>query len=155
GAYCGNTVGEEAGQRPFIWEALRYPSGKQAAYMREFIMSEDGAYQKLRLATAALHPHKSKGSREDGLDGWAYMMRTPDKRLAMLYFENQCEVPNLSGFLPAQAYKLHWFNPRTGKWQDSRRVKTNKKGEIHLQAFPGHEEATMSDWALKIKAGKG
>lgn len=152
GAYDGTTVGEPEGERPLIWEALQYPAGEQVGFLRRFIESEGAGYQKLLLASEDLHPRKSEGSHPNGLDGWAFMMRTPDSKLAMLYFENKCNIPYLSGFTPDQAYLLHWLDPVSGEWvNNSVEINSDEFGNIELDAFPDGEKLSSKDWSLKIK----
>lgn len=150
GAYDGTTVGEPEGSRPLIWDALQYPAGKQVGYLRKFIESESDNYQDLILASNDIHPRKSKGSQPDGLDGWAFMMKTQDKKLAMLYFENKCEIPSISGFIPNKEHELTWFDPLTGLWKDSLKMLTDDEGNISLKEFPDGENISLKDWSLKI-----
>ena len=79
-------------------------------------------------------------------------MRTPDKNLGMIYFENQCDIPEISGFLAKKNYKLLWFNPMSGKWiKENSRVKTTPHGIIKLDVFPDGVKTSNQDWVLKIK----
>jgi len=156
GAYDGTTVGEPEGDRPLIWEALQYPAGKQVGYLRSFIESEGADYQNLLLASDDIHPRKSEGSHPNGLDGWAFMMRTPDSKLAMLYFENECDIPFLSGFIPEQAYQIHWFDPLSGEWLLNSEVTiSDQSGNILLDHFPDGSKLSSRDWSLKIKSKNG
>jgi len=153
GGYDGTTVGEPEGSRPNIWEALQYPAGKQVGFLRKFIESEGAEFQNLQLASSDLLPQKSEGSQPDGLDGWAFMMRTPDKKLAMLYFENKCEIPTISGFIPDTEYQLNWFNPETGEWIEKQRTdSSDENGTIYLESYPDGEKISTKDWSLKIKS---
>ena len=110
GAYDGSTVGEECGSRKYIWDGLKYPAGEQVGYLRKFLMSEGASYTKLQLASDNLIPRKSEGSHPKGLDGWAFMRKQPDSKLAMVYFENECEVPVISGLLPNKKYVFEFIN---------------------------------------------
>ncbi|MFA7709814.1 MAG: putative collagen-binding domain-containing protein, partial [Candidatus Neomarinimicrobiota bacterium] len=85
-----------------------------------------------------------------GLDGWAYMMRTADKDLAMLYFENQAALPTLSGFLSSTLYNFQWFNPRNGEWQAAKTIKTDRRGNLNVPPFPDGNNPSATDWAAKI-----
>lgn len=151
GAYCGSTIGEEKGSRRFIWEAIEYPAGEQVGFLRQFLESEDAAYQELQLASENLHPGKGRHSHPGGLDGWAFMMRLPDQKLAMLYFENGCEIPAISGLLPESEYRLDWFDPILGEWLEVRGQKTDPHGILKLSVFPSGEKKSKRDWALKVK----
>jgi hypothetical protein len=152
GAYDGTTVGEPAGVRPYIWEALKFPAGKQVGFVRKFLMSEGTAYTRLQLTPENITPRKSGGSLPDGLDGWAFMMTLPDKEMAMLYFENRCEAPKIAGLAPERNYALHWFDPITGEWLETLSpIKTDEQGVIILTSFPDGNKISDRDWALKIK----
>ncbi len=67
-------------------------------YLANFILSEGNKYQNLQLASDDINPQKAPGSPPRGLDGWSYMMRTPEKDFALLYFENKAVKPILNGF---------------------------------------------------------
>lgn len=151
GAYDCTTTGEPKGDRPYIWEALKYESGAQMEYLSKFILSEGSRYQDLLLAREDILPKQSKDSDPFGLDGWAFMMRTKEKDLAMLYFENSCVQPALEGFLPNKIYTYQWFDPRTGIWFGSANIKTDVNGRISLPEFPGGLATSQTDWCLKLK----
>jgi len=150
GAYDGTTVGEDEGERPFIWDALKYPAGEQVGYLRKFLESEGALYQHFQLASNNLIPRKSIGSLPNGLDGWAFMICLEDKSLSMLYFENACEIPLIKGFTPNSKYTLIWFNPITGEWTEKQNINSNEKGEINLGKFPDNQIISVQDWSLKI-----
>ncbi len=151
GAYDGTTVGEPAGPRPFIWEALLYPAGEQVGYLRRFLESEGNRYQNMHPVSERLNPRYSSGSLPDGLDGWAFMLCLPDNSLAMLYFENQCEVPAISGFEPDQAYELNWFDPVSGNWvDDPETLTTNEDGTLTIAHYPDGSTVSTRDWGLKL-----
>jgi hypothetical protein len=115
-AYDITTTGEPAGMRPHFWDAMKYESAQYMQYLASFILSEGERYMDLQPASENIFPEKAPGSPEDGLDGWSYMMRTSEKDFALLYFENQAALPELSGFIPVTTYVLRWYNPSTGQW---------------------------------------
>jgi hypothetical protein len=78
------------------------------------------------------------------------MMRTAEKDLALLYFENQAVLPALSGFKPDSSYTFQWFNPRNGRWEKSITVKTDEKGMLTPPGFPDGQNPSAIDWAAKI-----
>jgi len=131
---------------------MKYPSGGQMNYLKKFMLSEGNKYQELELAKEDLIPHFTKSSNDPGLDGWAFMMRTPDKKMVMAYFENQCQKATITGLIPDKKYIAKWFNPRTGDWIiiESGELKSNAKGEIVLPSFPGNKMISDKDWALKL-----
>lgn len=149
-AYDLTTTGEPAGARHHIWDALKFESGKYMQYLAKFVLSEGAKYQQLLPVFRDIQPQKAPGSPEKGLDGWAYMMRTPDKDLAMLYFENQAVLPTLSGFQPSTSYNFKWFDPRNGEWQAVKTVKTDRKGDLNIPPFPDGNNPSATDWAAKI-----
>ncbi|MFC1766392.1 DUF4038 domain-containing protein [Planctomycetota bacterium] len=155
GAYDCTTVGEEKGKRPYIWEALMYPAGKQVGYLRRFLESEGKLYKEFELASDDLYPRKSAGSLPDGLDGWAYMIRIPNRNLSMVYFENKCETPMIKGVIPNKKYQLNWFNPITGKWlKDTSIVSSDDLGKIQIDHFPDGQVISTQDWSLKIRVNE-
>jgi hypothetical protein len=150
-AYDITTTGEPAGMRPHIWDALLYESGGYMQHLRTFILSEGDMYQDLQPASKEMHPQKAPGSPDAGLDGWSYMMRTPEKELAFLYFENRSVLPELTGFKASTSYSLHWFNPVSGEWVNHGTGTADAKGILVLEAFPDEQDPSVTDWALKIK----
>ena len=88
-AYDVTSTGEPAGWRPYIWEALRYASGGQMQHLQRFVLSEGDRYQQLELASADLVPRSAPEAIDDGLDGWAFMMRTADRSLALAVLRAQ------------------------------------------------------------------
>ncbi len=152
GAFDGTTTGEPEGIRPYIWDALNYPSGAQLQHMGKFILSEGLLYQDCKPSRELLNPYKSKGAPEEGLDGWAFMLLSPNNDVAFTYFENKCEIPEVTGLNENSDYILEWFNPITGEWlEESLKGKTNKDGKLKLNQFPNGNYISKQDWALKIK----
>lgn len=149
-AYDITTTGEPQGARPHFWDALRYESANYMQYLRDFILSEGEAYRDLEPARQDIQPYKAPDAPEDGLDGWAYMMRTPDKRLTLLYFEHGCVTPSLHQFIPGASYALQWYHPVTGEWQEAEQIKADRKGVLHIPGFPEGGNRTYRDWAAKI-----
>ncbi|MCJ7449151.1 MAG: DUF4038 domain-containing protein [Bacteroidales bacterium] len=150
GAYDITTTGEPAGMRPHFWDALKYESGQYLQHLKTFVLSEGNKYQNLHPATKDISLQKAPGSPENGLDGWSYMMRTPEKDFALLYFENQSVLPELTGFKSNTSYSLYWFNPVDGVWKNPVSIKTDKKGNLILQDFPDKQNPSIIDWAAKI-----
>jgi hypothetical protein len=149
-AYDITTTGEPAGLRPHFWDALQYESGKYMQHLKMFVLSEGDKYRNLRPASLDIHPQKAPISPERGLDGWSYMMRTPEKDFALLYFENQSVLPVLIGFKPNTSYSLYWFDPVAGKWGLSVTIDTDKKGILVIPEFPDRQNPSVTDWAMRI-----
>ncbi len=153
GAYCGSVASEpkNEGERPYIWEGLNYIAGAQLPFLADFILSEGMDYQNCKPAREKLMPHKSKGAPEEGLDGWAYMLLKPEKDLAFVYFENKCEIAEVSGLLENQTYKVSWFDPIDGEWLDQLEINSDENGTLKLSKFPSGKIVSTRDWAVKIK----
>lgn len=154
-SWMGITTGEpDMGTKALRWWLpFSYESYGQMQYLGKFILLEDEAYLDLLLASEDLTPRKSEDALDTGLDGWSFMMRTPDKDLAMLYFENSCEKPLISGMVPGATYQAQWFNPRNGEWSDMSEgvMLSGKNGTLQLPSFPSGKDISQDDWALKLK----
>jgi len=151
-AYDMTATGEPAGARPHFWEALKYESAHSMKYLRDLVLSEGRDYQNLEPAREDVHPHQAPDAPENGLDGWAYMMRTPDKHLALLYFENKSVLPTLHHFIPGADYSFQWYHPVTGQWQGSVPMKADDNGTLLVPDFPERNNRPANDWAAKIVA---
>jgi hypothetical protein len=149
-AYDITTTGEPEGERPHFWEALMYESGYYMQHLSSFVLSEGNKYQKLEPCPKNINPRKAEGSPEKGLDGWSYMMCTPEKDFALLYFENKSQLPTLSGFKEETSYSFRWFDPRNGKWEESIIIKTDENGILQVPFFPDGKNSSTTDWATKI-----
>ena len=80
---------------------------------------------------------KAPGSSETGLDGWSFLMRTPDKTFGLLYFENKAQRGRATGWRPRARYRFTWFDPRTGTWGALDRPDGRRVGHPRLAAVPG------------------
>lgn len=149
-AYDITTTGEPEGARPHIWEAFKYESANFMKHLETFMLSEEEAYQNLKLARQDLHPNKAKDAPYNGLDGWSYMMRNEEASLAMLYFEIESVLPQMHGFQPNTSYHLQWFDTMTGEWSEKISLRSDKDGVIKPESFPGGELKSSRDWAAKI-----
>lgn len=149
-AYDITTTGEPAGARPHIWDAFKYESAKYMRHLKTFILSEGKKYQNLQPARQDVQPNKAPGSPPAGLDGWAYMMRTPGKDVAFLFFENGSVLPVLNNFNPNAEYYFQWFDTITGEWKNKIIIKADGTGKLVLPEFPGKLKISSRDWAGKI-----
>lgn len=156
-AWPGVTTGEppysERTRAVHFWESFSYPAHRQVCHIKKFLLSEGTAYRKLELASDDLHPRRTKGWRSDSLDHGAYMMRTDDKKLALLYFEDLCEKSVVKGMESGETYSAAWFDPRSGEWIDAGVLTAEANGTIRLPDFPENKTQTAKneDWALKLK----
>jgi hypothetical protein len=119
-------------------------------WLGKFMLSEGLRYRDLLLASDDLAPRKAEGSKEDGLDGWAFLMRTRDKDFGLLYFENKARRTRTAGWSPNASYRFAWYNTRTGEWQAASTLVTDAGGELQLPPFPGGVDTAEADWAAKI-----
>ena len=155
GSFGGDTKGEPIfavnPKWPKIWQTLQMPNMKQAGYFREFVLSEGIKYQSLLLASDDLSSARSSSIK---MDEWSFMLRSPDKKLAFLYFENKAKRQIISNMLPSTKYRAQWYNPRGGKWFDIADgfLKSDSNGGIELPRFPTGEDVARDDWAAKVKA---
>jgi len=149
-AYDITTTGEPSGMRPHVWDAFRYESATYMQHLKEFILSEGNKYRELQLARRDVQPNKAPGSPEEGLDGWSYMMRTPAKDFALLYFENKSVLPSLTNFKPNAKYYFQWFNTISGEWNKKIEIKSDEKGTLKIPEFPDGKNPSSKDWAAKI-----
>jgi hypothetical protein len=148
-AYDVTSTGEPPGWRPYIWTALRYESGAQMRHLAAFVLSEGVRYQQLELASADLAPRGIPGALDNGLEGWGFLMRTPDRTFALAYFEKGAPPPRLRGFSPRTNYRYIAFDPRTGSWS---RARTIRSDDVGLLALPVPNAGTDGDFAAKILA---
>ena len=115
-------------------------------YLRKFILSEGDLYQDLQPASNDLMPQKAEGSIANGFDGWSFMMRTENKKFALLYIENDAELPVLMNMNSSAEYILQWYNPEKGEWSEKISVETNRQGKLQLPAMPDPSKY----WAAKL-----
>jgi hypothetical protein len=151
-AYDVTTDSEPPGARPYFWQALRYKSGWYMRALRDFVLSEGPRYRDLRPASSSLQPRQSDTSPARGLDGWSFLMRTPDLTFGLLYFENQAVRARAAGWKPDAAYRFAWYDPLTGAWQPAASLRSDAGGSIQLPPFPGGGDTAGTDWAAKIVA---
>jgi len=151
GAYDLTSTGEPAGWRPYVWDALRFTSASYMQHLRAFMLSEGERYQQLLLASGDLHPRTAPDARADGLDGWAFMMRTADKDLAMLYFESRSRRGQIENLRPNARYRWAWFDPRQGRWLAPIAVTSGRLGSLEPPLFPEGADRAPKDWAAKLK----
>jgi hypothetical protein len=149
-AYDVTTTGEPAGWRPYIWTALKYASGGQMQYLRNFVMSEGARYQQLVPVPQDLAPRAQAGALADGLDGWSFLASTPARDFALAYFENRASRPQLANFKPGGRYVWKWFEPETGRWGRAIPLRADASGVLVLPPFPAGEDLAARDVAAQI-----
>jgi hypothetical protein len=150
GAYDVTSTGEPPGWRPYIWDALRYASGAQMQHLGRFVLSGGDRYQQLEPASSDLRPRRRPDAPEDGLDGWIFMMRTADGRLALIYFEEKAARPRVAGLARNAGYTWRWYDPRQGRWLFPVALRSDQEGAVRAPAFPGGASRAERDWAAKL-----
>ena len=150
GAYDVTSAAEAPGPRPYFWQALRYESAEYMRGLGTFFLSEGARYRDLELASDDLAPRKAAGSSETGLDGWSFLMRTPDRGFGLLYFENKAARARTTGWRPNSGYRLTWLDPRAGSWRESIDLVSDGGGVMQVPPFPGGHDVAGTDWAAKI-----
>lgn len=151
-AYDITTTGEPRGWRPYIWEALHYASGGQMQHLKSFVLSGGARYQDLQPASNDLHPRASPDASDDGLDGWAFMLRTAGRDFALFYFESKAVRPEITGFEPKAKLQWTWFDPRDGTWLGEVKISADDSGRFNAPPFPDHTTPEALDWAAKVVA---
>ena len=86
------------------------------------------------------------------LDGWSFLMRTPERELGFLYFEYRAARAVSAGWQPNGSYRFTWYDPRVGEWAESLDLTADAQGVLQLRAFPANGEVASTDWAAKIVA---
>lgn len=152
GALAGHVYGAN-----HIWngdkqmpEAFVIKSAGQMNHIFNFMFSEGDVYTELIPAKHLLRPYQT--SNTDNNMGWSYCMRTKNRDLYFLYFEKSCQKPVLTEALRETEYEFNWYNPSTGEWTRSERVKSTRRGFLEFPNFPDDGSVSNTDWALKIKA---
>jgi len=152
GAYDVTSAAEPPGPRPYFWQALRYESAGYMRVLGAFILSEGMRYRDLQPASDDLAPRRAAGSSEHGLDGWSFLMRSPERDLGLLYFEHGAARARSTGWTPNARYRFAWYDPRNGAWGEPVELTADADGAVRLPAFPDGTEIASTDWAARIVA---
>ena len=139
-----------------MWVSIKWQSANEARLAPAFLMADGVNYQNLAPHRELLSVFKGDApawvgtgpTRVAPQEGWAYCMRTDDKKYFKLYFERNVTRPDLSGALPNTVYKAQWFDPRTGAWSKAGvgTLTSNAQGRIALPACP----TSADDWGLSL-----
>ena len=134
-----------ASLHPNMWEVTKWKSADEVRLAKAFLMTHGAKYQALAPHPELLSVFKTGNTLQEG---WAYCLRTDDKKLFKLYFEKNAMRPDLSGALPNTAYKAQWFDPRTGEWSNAGdgTLTSNAQGLIVLPAYP----TSTDDWCMSL-----
>jgi hypothetical protein len=102
------------------------------------------------VAKHLLNPNQTPN--DDKNMGWSYSMRSENREMFFLYFEEGCNKPILTETIPKAEYEFNWFNPKNGEWIKSGKLQSDGRGSLKFPDFPGGGSVSNTDWALKIKA---
>ena len=97
-------------------------------HLRSFVLSEGARYQQLTLASQDLEPRSIPNALADGLDGWSFLMRTPQARFRAGVLREPGAAAAAQGLYARASYRWTWFDPRSGEWRGSGRSKPTRKG---------------------------
>ena len=80
------------------------------------------------------------------LEGWSHMVKTPDNKLVLIYFEQKAQKQIIINLTENTRYGASWFNPIDGKWIDFKGTyfKTDFDGTITLPDFPDGDRFAYS-----------
>jgi hypothetical protein len=122
-----------------IWLSMQFLSGKQAPYLRRFALSEGDRYFELEPNSELITPNKAGEAL--GYRGWAYCAATPKRDYALYYVEKDCPPVTARGLTPNTRYRLNWFDPETGHWnEESSVLETDGVGRVVFPNIPGKED---------------
>jgi hypothetical protein len=130
-----------------VWDALDYESGNQIRHITSFMSVVEGGPSELIPNSELVTPNKS--GEPLGYRGWAYCAHTADFSTLLLYFEKDCPRASVRGLPYGSAYRLRWFDPRSGAWVDDAEhpvIKANDINRIELPDFP-----SLDDWGLCLE----
>ena len=157
----GLTRGNRENSSQFVnmWVSIKWQAANEAPLAGRFLEADGVRVQDLvprrellsvsKTGADAKFVHYSDTSKILQ-EGWAYCMRTDDKRHFKLYFERHAARPDLSGALPDTSYEAKWFDPRTGEWSKAAggTLASDALGRIALPACP----TGADDWGLSLSA---
>lgn len=151
GALAGHVYGAH-----HIWngnekmpEAFLSKAAAQMQHIYDFLFSEGDSYRNLVEAKHLLKPYQT-GNEDDNM-GWAYCMRSENKDLFLLYFEQGCQKPLLYETQRDVEYEFNWYDPETGEWIKTEKVPANYRGFLQFPDFPEGKSISNKDWAVKVK----
>jgi hypothetical protein len=134
-----------SGPFPNMWGAVTWQSAKEVQFAPKFMMTHGAKYQDL-----APHPELLSVCKTGNwaVAGWAFLMRTDDKQLFKVYFQQKAAHADISGALPNTAYRAQWLDPRTGAWINtgSGTLTSDAQGRLAIPPFP----TAGDDWALSL-----
>ena len=74
-------------------------------------------------------------------------MTSPDTRIVTAYFKGIAVFPLRLNGLAFDAYRMQWFDPSTGKWQEEESFVKTVSGGIEIPVKPDEK-----DWMLVLTA---
>ena len=155
----GLTRGNREDSKQFVnmWVSILWQSANEVPLTSRFLLTEGVRLQDLvprrellsvfKTGTEEKFNHWSDTSKLLQ-QGWAYCMRTDDKRHFKIYLERNATRPDLSGASPDASYSASWFDPRTGEWSKAGggTLRSDSAGKITLPVVP----SAIDDWGLSL-----
>ena len=155
----GLTRGNRENSSQFVnmWVSIKWQSANEVPLAERFLAADGVRLQDLVPHRELLSVYKTGADRawagygktsDIRQEGWAYCMRTDDRRHFRLYFERNAARPDLSGAQPDSVYEAKWFDPRTGAWSKAGdgTLRSDAQGRIALPAWP----TTADDWGMSL-----
>jgi hypothetical protein len=121
-------------------------------HLKKFVLDEGKVMQNMEIAHESVSPNRTGDVHVQRMSGHAYMLRSRDKKLAVIFFEEECNQSIVSGLNDEKSYKGQWYNPRTGTYKEEGSFQA-RGGSIHLPMFPGGLTKTqkLEEWVMKLK----
>jgi hypothetical protein len=148
-----NGVKEPEPNDVWTWYGItRYGCHRQMKHLKKFILDEGKAMQKMELAHDSVSPNTTGNVHVQRMSGHAFMLRSYDKKLGVIFFEEECDQAVISGLNSGKSYMGQWYNPRNGMYIEAGQF--NAAGDsIQLPRFPGGLTKTkkLEEWVMKLK----
>lgn len=119
-------------------EALEFESATQMGYMRKEL--EKLGWWKLK----PVFPGQD-GFEPSDSTAYAYAKDSAADRHILYFYDDGIPTGCLTGLDGGKLYRLSWFNPRTGKTEDSQSSAADESGRMSLPSKPDD-----LDWVLKV-----
>jgi len=141
----GGDIEPEARYR--TWEALAFESGDQVRHLRSFAEVRGLEYRELEPLSELVTPNKT--GPVIGYRNWAYAAANRDRSVVLAYFEAGCPQVTMRSLKYDTAYRLRWFDPREGSWEDPGEACEVRTDQFSRARIP--EKPTEDDWGCILE----
>ncbi len=148
-----NGVKEPEPNDVWTWYGItRYGCHKQMKHLKKFVLDEAKAMQKMELAHDSVSPNTTGNVHVQRMSGHAFMLQSYDKKLAVIFFEEESDQAIISGLNNEKSYNGQWYNPRNGIYTAAGSFNA-AEGSIQLPGFPGglFKTKELEEWVMKLK----